>query len=238
MGKDKSWLLAHLEHNLSAKEAKLLDEQVQRRAAGEPLAYIRGFVEFYGRNFAVSPDVLIPRPETEALIVLAKHLPLPAHTTVIDVGTGSGCIAATLKLEKPSWEVIATDISAGAIKIALKNARRLNADIQFIKADLLGFDLAPKNPGLITANLPYVGASWETSGTDFEPSVALYADDNGLALIKELITQSAKAQVHGGFLLLEADPRQHDDIIAFAHAHAYSWYATEGYGIVLERTKN
>jgi release factor glutamine methyltransferase len=236
LNKDRSWILAHPEHNLSASIAKILDRLVNRRKKGEPLAYIRGFIEFYGRKFSVTPAVLIPRPETEAVIELAKRLDIPKDPDVIDVGTGSGCIAISLKLERPSWSVYATDISKKTLSIARRNAKALKADVSFHEADLLNLDILPPSPSLITANLPYVDTSWETQGIDYEPPVALYASDDGLEIIKRLVIQASTSQDSGAYIVLEADPCQHDDIIAYAHLQGYSWYASEGYVIVLQKS--
>ncbi len=111
---------------------------VERRAAGEPAAYLLGRREFFGREFGVDERVLIPRPETELLVEIALALPLPDAAAVLDIGTGSGCIALTLAAERPSWKLLATDLSLGALACARANARRLGLDdrVDFVAADL------------------------------------------------------------------------------------------------------
>lgn len=188
--------------------------------------------DFYGRDFIVTPDVLVPRPETEQLIdsVLKlagkPYLPgvkstprvLPEHPTILDVGTGSGCIAITLAKLLPEATIYASDVSEAALNIAKKNAALHDAPIHTIISHLL------KNvkfaPDLIVANLPYVDADWDwidREALSSEPSLALYADDHGLALIKSLLDEAATRQVY--FVILEADPCQHQAIIDHAKNH-------------------
>ncbi len=208
-----------------------------------PKAYRLGYQNFYGRDFLVMPDVLIPRPETEQMIdavlnLIGKpYLPgvkpstaqiNPKNLKILDVGTGSGCIAITLKLEIPEAIVKATDISPEAIKIAQKNAIKHGTPLPFIISNLL------KNvkftPDLIVANLPYVDQDWgwlERDRLDFEPSIALYADNHGLSLIFKLIEQSAKRKIK--FLILEADPCQHSAIISYATKKGLQHLETRGF---------
>lgn len=205
-------------------------------------------VNFYGRDFLVTRDVLIPRPETEQAIDMVlklagkPYLPgmkppervLPENPVIYDIGTGSGCIAITLKRELPEASIYATDISKKALKIATKNAHLLNAPITLIISHLLDFvkhkhlgntgkkkHEYPK-PDLIVANLPYVDKSWnwlDLQSLEKEPSIALYAEDGGLALIKELISQASDLNVP--HLILESDPCQHDTLIDYAKQNHY-----------------
>lgn len=205
-------------------------------------------IDFYGRDFYINENVLIPRPETEQLIDIVldlagkPYLPgvrpnprqLPANPLIIDVGTGSGCIAVTLKKELPEADIIAVDISQDALEVAQKNATRYGTPITLIISHLLknvnnpaplGIQNQPstpphpstathRQPDLIVANLPYVDPDWpwlDKKALSKEPSIALYAKDHGLELIKELIdTANSK------FLVLEADPCQHQAIIEYA----------------------
>ena len=197
---------------------------------------------FYGRDFLISPDVLIPRPETEMVIdavlnlVGKPYLPgvkpskalLPQNLTIVDVGTGSGCIAITLKLELPNAKVVATDISEGALKIAEKNTNNLGAKIEFLQSDLL--EKVDIKPDLIVANLPYVDENWEwidKEALSKEPVLALYADNGGLELIYRLIDQVAERDIK--HLILEADPCQHERIINYAKKRNYSQQETRGF---------
>lgn len=201
--------------------------------------------DFYGRDYEVNPDVLIPRPETEMAVdavlnlVGKSYLPgvkpskarLPEDLTIVDVGTGSGCIAITLKLEIPNATVVATDISEKALMVAKKNAKRFNADIGFIKSDLL--DEVEVEPDLVVANLPYVDRDWDwldKEALSAEPELALYADEHGLKLIKKLLDQVAERAIP--YLVLEADPCQHDEIITYAEAKKYRLLETRGFILV------
>jgi release factor glutamine methyltransferase len=188
--------------------------------------FIESVVDFYGRDFIVTKDVLVPRPETEQLIdevlILAgkPYLPgvkpterkLPPNPTIVDVGTGSGCIAITLKKELPDATIIATDISKDALKVAQKNATNHEAPISFIISHLI--EKVNLKPDIIIANLPYVDPDWDwidKNALAAEPEIALYAADHGLALIKELIDAADSK-----FLILEADPCQHEAIVSYA----------------------
>ena len=199
-------------------------------------------VDFYGHDFTITPDVLIPRPETEMMVDMVlslagkSYLPgvkpgkavLPEDMTILDVGTGSGCIAVTLKLELPKASVVATDISKKALAVARRNAKRLGAKIEFRQADLL--DGIETQPDLVVANLPYVDENWEWIDKEAlgkEPSLALYAEDGGLALIKRLIGQVTERGIR--HLVLEADPCQHDRITKYAEKKGLTLNQTRGF---------
>ena len=211
-------------------------------------------VDFYGRNFSVTSDVLIPRPETEQLIdvVLSlagkPYLPgvkpspreLPEHPIILDVGTGSGCIAITLKKELPEATIYATDISEPALKIAQKNAAKHSAHITTIISHLLDKvkDSTFSAPDLIVANLPYVDEDWpwlDKKSLSKEPSIALYAKDHGLALIKELIEEASNLRIPR--LILEADPCEHLKIKEIAENNKYKLIKITGYIIYLKYKK-
>jgi len=213
---DRSYLVAHDDEALTSNQLELANAQLERRIGGEPLAYILGWREFYGRRFKVTRSVLIPRPETETIIDLAKKL---KPTKILDIGTGSGCIAITCALEMPNAEVDAIDISTSALAIAQTNASQLGAKVNFFKSDLLdNYELEPDT--LIIANLPYVDQDWDwinRQTLSFEPGLALYADQGGLALIYQLIRSIGK----NCRLLIEADPSQHEKIIAFAKDYGF-----------------
>lgn len=182
---------------------------------------------FYGRDFLVNQDVLTPRPETEQIIDAVLSLcgkPIlpgvksekttlnPRNLSILDVGTGSGCIAITLKKLLPEAKVYASDISKKALKIAKLNARKQNAEINFITSDLL--ENINFTPDIIVANLPYVDKDWDWLDREAlkqDPDLALYANDHGLELIKKLINTSKSE-----YLILEADPSQHQEIIDYA----------------------
>lgn len=230
-GVDKGWLLAHPEHIIDSKAKKQLDSLLKRRAARQPMAYLTGQQEFYGRRFAVTPNVLIPRPETESIIEQLRSLTPTTGQQLCDVGTGSGAIAITATLEWPGLQVEACDISPAALNIAQRNARLLRAKLHFFSSDLL--TKTHKAYDFITANLPYVDSAWQCSAeTHYEPTIALFADDTGLALIKKLIAQTPQHLIKNGYLLLEADPRQHQAISTYAATHGLRLIKTDNFCIV------
>ena len=205
---DRSYLISHSDEEL--QDTSAIDSYVARRAEGEPLAYIFGYREFYGRRFFVTPDVLIPRPETETIIDIVKDL---RPEKILDVGTGSGCIAITCALETDA-QVDAVDISDDALRIAQKNAAHHGAKVNFHKSDLLS-NFQPEPNTLIIANLPYVDTNWDWldhQSLDHEPSLALYAEQQGLELIYKLIDQYPD---NAAGLILEADPCQHEAIVKY-----------------------
>ncbi len=182
-----------------------------RRSRHEPVAYITGIREFYGRPFQVTPSVLIPRPETEGIIDEAltalRARDVVSNPLIVDVGTGSGCIAITLALEWPGARIIATDISAEALEVAKANAAALGASmVEFARVGSEQF-LPPSiaSANLIVSNPPYVAesdrASLSRDVRDFEPAAALFAGDDGLDVIRMLVPAAAKHLAAGGQLI-------------------------------------
>lgn len=192
---------------LSEEEHALLTELTARCLAGEPLQYVVGYTEFYGRRFTVTRDALIPRPETEHLVQYA--LEFGAETeTVIDIGTGSGVIAITLKLERPAWTVLGSDISEPALALARRNATTLGADITWFQSDLLAH-VPATNVTLIVANLPYLPASDAqvvARDVHHEPASALYSGPTGVSHVERLL-QGLDARPGRRTVVLELDPR-------------------------------
>jgi release factor glutamine methyltransferase len=205
---DRAYLHAHPERELTADQASRYEQILAERARGVPAQYITGHQEFWGMDFIVSPAVLIPRPETEHLIETVLPLARPIRSPrIVDVGTGSGCIALALAKELPAAEIHATDISAEALAIARANASRLLADrIQFHKADLL-HDIEPNFFDLVVSNPPYVGDSEEDQVQlevrKFEPRLAVFAGLTGLEVIERLIPQAQVALKPRGWLVVE-----------------------------------
>jgi release factor glutamine methyltransferase len=203
---DRSWLLAHPETEFNDLAGETL---LQRREAGEPLAYILGWREFYGRRFGVDRSVLIPRHETEVLIDAALSLDQTAIGEVLDVGVGSGVLAITLKLERPNWNVTGVDLSPEALATASANARFLKAQVRLINSDrfqaLLGesFDLIVSNP-------PYIGRDETLPAeiAEFEPALALFAEEGGLAFYRQLAREAIACLNDDGLLLMEVGDRQ------------------------------
>jgi release factor glutamine methyltransferase len=172
---------------------------VKRHAAGEPIQYIIGSEEFYSRRFHVNEHVLIPRPETEELVYgtlqrLEKLFPERRQIDLVDVGTGSGAISVTLKLEKPALKVTATDLSVDALEMARKNASELGAEIEFIQGDLLQpLILQGKKVDVVISNPPYIPVAdqdWMSDiVTDHEPHMALFAGEDGLDLYRRFMDE-------------------------------------------------
>lgn len=232
--KNRTYLHAHLDEEIDRRRVDIADARLSLRLDRVPLAYILGCKEFYGRKFTVSPAVLVPRPESEEMITLFLALTASEITpkTLIDVGTGSGCLGITAALERPSLRVILSDISPRAIKIAEKNAGNLQARVTLQQQSLLSGQIEPVD--YIFANLPYVDRDWDVSPElHHEPAEALFAADNGLMLIETLIEQAPRHLTTGGLLFLEADPRQHQAIINQAKDHGLHEVETRGFILVL-----
>ena len=230
--RSRTWLHAHSDDPLDPRMEDIANARGQLRLDRTPIAYIIGHKEFYGRQFKVTPSVLIPRPESEEIISLLKeHLPTGAKT-LIDVGTGSGCLGITAKLELQQLHVTLADISHHALKVAQANAQNLQATVAAIKSDLL--ESTRERYDIVIANLPYVDESWQRSPeTNHEPALALFADDGGLKLIYRLLSQLPSALTPGGIALLEADPQQHAAILSAAKKYSLRHIATSGYIVVL-----
>jgi release factor glutamine methyltransferase len=174
---NRSGLLFNGDIELDPKFLRRWQKLWARRVAGEPLQYIAGSAPFYGREFLVSPQVLIPRPETESLVELATSLLAgQPEASVVDIGTGSGAIAITLKLEHPAWRVVGTDISAPALAVARKNAAKLGAQVNFQKRNLFDSTLAKQAFDLVVSNPPYLEFKRDHIAKDvqrWEPRMAL-----------------------------------------------------------------
>ncbi|MDO9236439.1 MAG: peptide chain release factor N(5)-glutamine methyltransferase [Aquabacterium sp.] len=198
-----SWLLGHDQDRLAAKEQAHYLTWLQRRAQGEPVAYIVGDKEFFGLTLAVSPDVLIPRPDTETLVEWAIELLTPASKQVLDLGTGSGAIALAIQHQCPQVKVTAVDASAPALATAQANAHRHHLDVRFVLGDWLTpvagqrFDLIVSNPPYIAEHDPHLAA------LRHEPRQALTSGADGLDDIRHIVMQAPAHLQTGGWLLLE-----------------------------------
>lgn len=215
LGRPRAWLAAHPEARLEPEPAAALEASVQRLERGEPLPYILGEWEFFGLPFHVTPDVLIPRPETELLVEhaiawLRNKLNLERRKlNVADIGTGSGCIAIALAVNAPEIQVTATDIFPAALEVARRNAERhkVSDRITFRDADLFPDTLLTNSFDLIAANLPYIptGVLHNLPIFGREPALALDGGADGLALIRRLLAKAPAALAPGGMMLLEIE---------------------------------
>ncbi len=206
LGVSRAWLIGHDRDILTQGQASRVEALIKRRRDGEPVAYLLGSREFYGRAFRVTPDVLIPRPDTELLVDLAlQRLPPDASWNLLDIGVGSGIVAVSLALERPRCRVTGTDLSEAALRVARSNAATLNATLDIQISD--GFDaLGSRRFHLIVSNPPYIAAAdphLKQGDLRFEPALALASGTDGLDLIRRLVAQAPTHLETGGWLLLE-----------------------------------
>ncbi len=207
LGMERSKMLVDPPEEIPADAPDFFRGLLERRAAGEPLFYITGSKGFHNHVFNVNASVLVPRPETEEMVeAVLKRFSNERPLAVADVGTGSGCIAITLGLERPSWLMTAVDVSEDALNVARKNARRLGAaNVSFARSDLFSgvrglFDVVVSNPPYVDFAL---SGALQVETRKYEPSVALYAEENGLGVIRELVAQSARRLTTGGSFFCE-----------------------------------
>lgn len=240
--RNRTYLHAHNSDILGPRDQEIADARLALRLDRVPVAYIVGHKEFYGRSFKVTTATLIPRPESESIISAVKKLfppiifdSLSQNPRLVDIGTGSGCLGITLKLELPQLDVTLIDISQPALNVALTNSRILRADVKVLKSDLLSD--YPLVTDIIVANLPYVDPAWERSKeTDYEPESALFAENGGMALIRRLIEQSPSSLNNDGYLIIEADPEQHNSLREYAKKHGFNFVAADGYCLTFQKS--
>jgi len=237
-------ILSHGETPLEPNEINILQEQLSRILQGVPLAYVLGSWEFYGRSFVVTPDVLIPRPETELLVEQAiERARKFSAPSIVDVGTGSGVIAISLEKALPEASIIAVDLSLDALQVARRNACRHAADrIQFVQSDLL--EPLTGQFDLMSANLPYIPqntlANLEVA--KWEPRLALDGGDSGLVVIKALLPQACARLAAGGSIFLEIEASLGEETLAlakeyFPQSQSHLFEDLAGYDRLIEISK-
>lgn len=231
LGRSRAWLLAHGDERiLDCDATDVYESHLTRRSRGEPIAYILGEKEFWSLTLAVTPAVLIPRPESELAVELAlARLPQAGPARVLDLGTGSGAIALALAQERPLAQVVGTDVAEAAIELARYNAARLGlGNVEFRAGSWFEpvagerFDLVVSNPPYIAADDPRV----EREVRLFEPPGALYSGTDGLDALRLVIAGAAAHLVPGGGLVLEHGDRQGEDVRQLLGRHGFERVAT------------
>ena len=227
--KDRSWVLAHPEHEIKTIQARRLWRKVERRAAHVPLAYIRGHTEFYGRHFKVNRHVLEPRPESETMIELLNQLPSKKSSwKIADVGTGNGAIGITAALEFPGSTVDLYEISSGALAVAKHNVHLHELRLHARKMNLLSRPLRPYD--VILANLPYVPDKWQINEAAMaEPKIAIFGGKDGLDIYRKLFTQLQRFTWQPRYVLTESLPPQHENLAAVAASHGFKLYKSQDF---------
>ena len=228
LGRERIYLIAHAEDTVDPSSTRTAQAWFARRRSGEPISYITGWREFYGLALRVSPDVLIPRPETEQLVELAlERLPPGSRARVLDLGTGSGAIALALAVLRPEWRITATDVSDTALDIARRNAQEHAVEIDFARSDWFE-SIGPDHFDLIVSNSPYVAAGdphLHRGDVRFEPRIALVGGGDGLACIRRIAAGARQYLRPGGSLLLEHGCDQAESCIALLRELGYTGVA-------------
>jgi release factor glutamine methyltransferase len=224
--RNRAWVAAHGDEPMTVDEAKAFDSLARRRRDGEPVAYLTGRREFYGLDLEITPDVLIPRPETELLVELALlRIDADAPAEILDLGSGSGAIALAIASERSNAAVLGVDVSAPAVALARRNAARLNlANAAFIESDWFGA-VPQKRYNAIVANPPYVGAGdphLSDGDLRFEPPGALTAGPGGLSALRTIIAGAAAYLAPGAWLLVEHGYDQADAVQAMLRDARFS----------------
>jgi release factor glutamine methyltransferase len=222
--RDRAWILAHPEQPILAELLKKLNKNLARRAAHEPLAYIRGFTEFYGRKFRVNKHVLEPRPESETIIELLKQLVdsklLTVDSKIADIGTGSGAIGITAALELHNHNIDLYDIDASCLAVARHNCALHELHLHCHKRDLLNRPARPYD--VLLANLPYVPDRWKINeAAAMEPRIAIFGGQDGLDLYRRLFEQIKKLPTRPEYVFTESLPPQHAKLAAIAKKAGY-----------------
>jgi release factor glutamine methyltransferase len=225
LGRDRAYLIGHAEEPVGAARARAAQDRFARRRSGEPVAYITGRREFYGLDLRVTPDVLIPRPETEHLVELAlERVPVGIVMRALELGTGSGAVAIALAVERPLLKMIGTDFSEAALDVARENAQSHQVAIEWVHGDWFEIPL-PGQFDLIVSNPPYVAAGdphLETGDARFEPRLALDGGGGGMLCIGKIAAQARRHLLPGGWLLLEHGYDQRERCVGLLEELGYA----------------
>lgn len=238
---NKAYILAHQDDELSTKQILELNKLLSRRCKREPIAYITGKKEFFGREFYVNKNTLIPRPESESFIDLLKKYKV-THQNIIDVGCGSGILGITTKLELPSNNIILSDVSKKALNIAKINLKKYNLNLPLLQADLLNLpeslNITDNNPTVVLANLPYVPKSLKIDPElIYEPKLALFAQNKGMKYYQLLWEQLLSAS-QISIVLAESMLSQHQEMNKLARNSKYELIDTIGLVQFFKRIMN
>ncbi len=212
--------------NISPGQFENLNIMLERRLNNEPLAYIRGHSEFFGRDFSIVNDVLIPRPESEAFIEIVKSLNIE-NIKILDLGCGSGCLGITTKLEIPNANIVLSDVSSKALETARENAKKFKAEVTFKKANLL--EKSTDNYDVMLVNLPYVPDSMkESNNLSYEPPLALFGGLDGMDVYRSFWQQVGNLIHEPQYILCESLKLQHSDMNRLAKNNGYRLGRTSG----------
>jgi release factor glutamine methyltransferase len=227
LDRPRSWVLAHPEVQLTENQQTALESLVVRFEQGEPLPYILGNWEFFDLQFDITPDVLIPRPETELLVErgidwLKQQGRNGQELLILDIGTGSGCIAISLAVNVPGLSITATDLSPDALRVANANAKKMNVSdrITFLESDLFLNPLIPGSFSLVVANPPYIPTKTlcKTNVYDHEPTLALDGGIDGMALIRRILQELPNRLIPSGLLLMEIEASEGSSVLSLARS--------------------
>ena len=222
--KDRSWLFAWPEKELSIQQQQHFENYLQRRLKGEPVSYIAGYREFWGLNLKVSPETLIPRPETELLVETALSKVNEAAANVLELGTGTGAIAVALSTERPAWKILATDTRTSTLTIARENFEKYNMKIDSVLSDWFEntpdekFDLIISNPPYIESDDPHL----KQGDLRYEPLAALASGKDGLDAIRKITQQAAAYLTEKGWLMLEHGYNQGEAVFSLFQKSGFS----------------
>lgn len=215
------------DRKLTESELNKVDAGLERLAKGEPLQYVVGISEFYGLTFNVDENVLIPRPETEELVQLILSENNDAPTSILDVGTGSGCIPISIKHERPHWQVSAMDVSTGALEVAKRNAQLNKAEVSFVEQDLFADDISFSKLDIVVCNPPYIGKDeadeLHQNVFVFEPHVALFPEQPDPLVFYKVVSAKARTWLNsGGKLYFEINEKYGEQVCQIMKENGFS----------------